>query len=212
MEGMFPEVVFTVLGVPVRDTVISTWVMVCVTVLAVYLVGKRQPEVLQMLIAFITDSISSVMGRPLEPFLPLLGSLTIFIAVANAFGVVPMFVSPTRDINTPAALAIVVFFAVHYFGVREKGWLGYLRGLADPIFMLPLELIAQLSRTLSLTLRLFGNVISMELIFAVVFSLVPLIVPLLPAAFSLFTGALQAYIFTVLAAVYIDSAVASESM
>jgi F-type H+-transporting ATPase subunit a len=145
------------------------------------------------------------MGRPAEPYLSFLGTLTIFIAVANIIGIVPAVVSPTRDINTPVALALVVFFSVYYFGIREKGLWGYFKALASPIFMLPMELISHVSRALSLTLRLFGNIISTELIVAVVFALVPLIVPLPLVAFSMLTGVLQAYIFTVLAAVYIGA-------
>jgi F-type H+-transporting ATPase subunit a len=144
--------------------------------------------------------------------LPLLGTLFIFIAVANSISVVPILSSPTRGINTPFALALIVFFSVHYFGIKEKGLGGYLKDLASPIFLLPLELIGQFSRTLSLTLRLFGNVLSTELIVAVVFSLLPLIVPLPLIGFSMLTGALQAYIFTVLAAVYIGAAVAANEI
>lgn len=210
MEGMFPQVVFRILGVPVRDTVISTWVMVLVIALAVYLVGRRQPEALEMLVEFILDTVSSVMGRPAESYLSVLGTLTIFIAVGNTFGAVPIMVSPTQDINTPLALALIVFFSVHYFGIRDKGLAGYVKDLATPIFTLPLELIGQLSRTLSLTLRLFGNVLSTAMIVAVVFSLLPLIAPLPLIGFSMFTGVLQAYIFTVLAAVYIAAAVAAD--
>lgn len=210
MEGLFPEVLFTVFGIPIRDTVVSTWAMVGMIVLAVYLLQQQKPEMLEMLVGFIADSVSSAMERPIAPYLPVLGTLTIFIAAANTFGVVPVFVSPTRDINTPAALALVVFFSVHYFGIREKGPAGYLKQMASPVFMLPLEVISQLSRTLSLTLRLFGNVISTELIVAVVFSLVPLLVPLPLIGFSMFTGLLQAYIFTVLAGVYIDAAVGED--
>jgi len=118
---------------------------------------------------------------------------------------VPVVVTPTRDINTPLALSLVVFFSVYYFGIRAKGLVGYFRDMASPIFMLPMELISHVSRTLSLTLRLFGNIISTELIVAVVFALVPLVVPLPLVAFSMLTGVLQAYIFVVLAAVYIGA-------
>lgn len=193
-----------VFGVPVRDTVVSTWFMVVLILAVAYLLRERKPELLEMLVQLITDNVSSVAGRSIDPYLSLLGTLAIFIAVANAFGAVPIFVTPTRDINTPAALALVVFFAVHYFGIRKRG-LDYVKSLANP-----LEVISQLSRTLSLTLRLFGNVISTELITAVVFSLVPLIIPLVFIGFSMFTGVLQAYIFTVLAAIYIDAAVTSD--
>jgi len=209
MKGVFPEVVVTVLGIPVRDTVIFTWFMIMVVTAAAYALGRSRPGALDMLVEFILDTVSSVMGRPAEPFLPMLGTLAVFIAVGNTIGAVPVVISPTHDINTAAALALLVFFAVHYFGIRDKGVVGYLKDLASPVFTLPLELIGQFSRTLSLTLRLFGNVLSTAMIVAVIFSLLPLIVPLPLIAFSIFTGLLQAYIFTVLAAVYIGAAVAS---
>jgi F-type H+-transporting ATPase subunit a len=208
MRGVFPQVVFTFAGIPVRDTVISTWVMMVLLLGAVYWVRKTQPEALLMLVEFILDSVSSVMGRPAGPYLPLLGTLAIFIAGANVIGIVPIVSSPTRGINTPAALSLVVFFSVHYFGIRQKGVAKYLKNLADPIFLLPLEIVGQLSRTLAMALRLFGNVLSTELIVAVLFSLLPLIAPLPLVAFSMLTGILQAYIFTVLSAVYIGGAVA----
>jgi len=205
MEGVFPQVVFRFLGIPVRDTVVSTWVMMALIVGAAALIGRRRPMALEMLVDFLIDTVSGVMGRPAEFYLPLLGTLAIFIAVANTIGIVPIVVTPTRDINTPLALALVVFFSVHYFGIRAKGLVGYFKDMASPVFMLPLEIVGQLSRTLSLTLRLFGNVLSTELIVAVIFALVPLIVPLPLVAFSMLTGVLQAYIFTVLATVYIGA-------
>jgi F-type H+-transporting ATPase subunit a len=208
MKGLFPEVVFTVAGLPIRDTVITTWLMILMIVALMYGLRRRYPAALEMLVEFILDTVSGVMGRPAAPYLPLLGSLAMFIAVANLLGLVPVLQAPTRDINTPLALALIVFVSVHFYGIRERGLLKYLRGMADPIFLLPLDLIGQLSRTLSLTLRLFGNVLSSELIVAVVFSLLPLIAPLPLVAFGMLTGVLQAYIFTVLAAVYVGAAVA----
>jgi len=206
MEDFFPQVVFTTLGgILVRDTVVSTWIMMVIIVGAAAVINRRWPAALEMPVDFLIDTISSVMGRPAGPYLPFLGTLAIFIAIANIIGIVPLVVSPTRDINTPVALALVVFFSVYYFGIREKGLWGYFKALASPIFMLPMELISHVSRTLSLSLRLFGNIISTEMIVAVVFALVPLIAPLPLVAFSMFTGLLQAYIFTVLAAVYIGA-------
>ena len=178
--------------------------MVLVVALAI-LARRHWPTALEKVVVFLNDSVSDIMGRPAEPFLPFLGALAIFIAVANIIGVVPVLVSPTRDVNTPLALALVVFFSVHYFGMRAKGVLGYLKDLASPIFMLPLEIVGQLSRTLSLTLRLFGNIISTDLIVAVIFALVPLFAPLPMIGLSMFTGLLQAYIFTALAAVFIGA-------
>ena len=206
MEDVFPKVVFTILGIPIRDTVISTWVMMVFIVAVAIIVNRRQPVALEMLVDFLTDTVSGVVGRPSAAFLPLLGTLAIFIAVANSMSAVPFLTSPTADVNTPLALALVVFFSVHYFGIRAKGLIGYIKDLSSPIIMLPLENIGQLSRTLSLTLRLFGNIVSAQLILVVIFALAPLFVPLPLIGFGLFTGLLQAYIFTILAAVYIGAA------
>jgi F-type H+-transporting ATPase subunit a len=217
MGTVFPKVVFTGFGIPVRDTVVSTWLMMAIVVASVLAMRRFVPTALEMLIDFLVDLVSGVMERRAEPYLPFLGSLAIFIAVGNILSVVPAIplpngsmlsiVSPTADINTPLALALMVFFAVHYFGVLSHGLLGYLKSLATPVFVLPLEIISQLSRTISLTVRLFGNILSAEMIIAVVFALIPLFVPIPLIGFSIFTGMLQAYIFTALAAVYIASAV-----
>ncbi len=207
-----PQRVFRLFGdVWVTNTVVSTWVMMVAIVAIALIIRRRQPFALEMLLDFLSDMLADVMGERARRYLPFLGTLAIFIAVANSIGIVPGLVAPTRDISTPLALALVVFFAVHYFGIREKGLLAYLKDLAAPIYLLPLtlplEVIGQISRTLSLTLRLFGNIVSGELVVAVIFSLVPLFVELPIVGLSLFTGLLQAYIFTILAAVYINSGV-----
>jgi F-type H+-transporting ATPase subunit a len=209
-----PRDVFSIFGVIwVRDTVISTWFMMALIVIAAIVARRRWPGALEMLVDFLSDTISGLIGQPAGPYLPFLGSLAIFIGVANVIGVVPVAVTPTRDINTPLALAIVVFFSVHYFGMRAKGVLTYLKDLVSPLgllpLLLPLELIGEFSRTLSLTLRLFGNVVSTEMIVAVIFALIPLILPIPLIGFSMITGVLQAFIFTVLASAYIASGLQS---
>ena len=203
MEEVFPEVVFTIFGIPVRDTVVSTWMMMALMVGVVLLLRRLKPTALEMIVTFLSDFISEIMRRPADPFLPLLGALALFVGVANVIGLIPFITTPTKDINTPIALSLVVFMAVHVYGVRIMGFLPYLRSLASPIFLLPLEIVSQISRTISLSIRLFGNVFSSEIIIAILFSLVPLFIPLPLQGFSIFTGLLQAYIFTALAAVYI---------
>ncbi len=207
MDDVFPKVVFWLFDlIPVRDTVISTWIMMAL-ILALVLVARRwMPEALEMFIDFVSDMVSDMLGRSAEPFLPFLGALMLFLLLANNLGLLPFLATPTKDINTPLAMALVVFFAVHYFGVREKGVWGYLKSLATPIFVFPLEMIGQLSRTMSLTLRLFGNVISSEFIVAVMFSLVQPIVPLPMMLLGTISGVFQAYIFAILASSYIASA------
>jgi F-type H+-transporting ATPase subunit a len=167
--------------------------------------NRRQPIVLEMIVDFINDTVSDMMGRPALKQLTLIGTLFIYISVANTIAIFPFISPPTSDINVPLALALIVFFSVHYFGIRAKGVRRYVRDLANPVFLFPFELLSQFTRTISLTLRLFGNVLSIELIVLIIFALVPLFVPLPLAGFGIFTGLLQAYIFTVLAAVYISA-------
>jgi F-type H+-transporting ATPase subunit a len=202
---------FTFLGIPVRDTVVSTWVMMVLIVGIILIIRRLKPTALEMVVDFLADFISEIMRRPAEPFLPLIGSLALFIGVANMMGLVPVLKSPTSDINTTVALALVVFAAVHVYGVQIMGLGAYLKSLASPIFLLPLELVNQVSRTISLSVRLFGNVFSAEIIIAILFTLVPLIVPLPLQGFSIFTGLLQAYIFAALAAVYIAAGLPAQS-
>lgn len=208
MNSIAPRTVFYLMGLPIKTTIISTWLTMAVILGAVILINKFKPDINEMIVEFITNLISGIMNiDDPEPYLPLIGTLAIFIAVSNSIGVFPVIASPTSDINTPLALAIIVFFAVYYYGIRAKGFFRYIKELASPIFLLPLELIGQISRTLSLTLRLFGNVISGDLIASILLSLVPLFVPLPMMGLSLLLGLLQAYVFTALASVYVASAI-----
>jgi F-type H+-transporting ATPase subunit a len=207
MDNVLPRVVFTVFGLPVRNTVVSTWIMMAMVVIGVLYVRKKAPVVLEMLIDFAESTASSFIGGPIDAYIPFLGSLVVFIAVANLIGVVPLMVTPTRDINTPLALALVVLVVPFAFGIKTKGIGGFIKGF----FLggiLPLDLIGYVSRTMSLTLRLFGNILGGEIIVSVVASLVPVGVPLFFWILTgSITGILQAYVFTVLAASYINSEV-----
>ncbi len=216
MDRFFPQVVFTIFGIGVRDTVVSTWLMMVLIMALVVVIRRSRPMLLEMLLDFVEVLISDLLGGyRLERYLPFLASLAVFVAFANIFSLLPTLplpggrmlpiVAPTRDLNTPIALAVVVFFSVHYFGMQQQGILGYLKNVASPVFILPLEIIGQISRTVSLAIRLFGNVLSTEMIVAVVFMLIPLVVPLVATGLNIFTGLLQAYIFTALAAVYIST-------
>lgn len=208
MEEITPRVIFKVFGIAVKSTVVTSWIAMFLIVICIILIDKFKPVLLEMIADFLTHLISDIMNiANAEPYLPLLGTLAIFVAVANSIGVFPVLSSPTSDINTPLALAIIVFFAIHYFGVRSKGVKNYIKSFTSPIFLLPLEIVGQFSRTLSLTLRLFGNVLSGDLIASIILSLIPLFVPLPLMALSLLIGILQAYVFTALSCVYIASAI-----
>jgi len=186
-----------------------------VLIIAGALLLKRfLPSAGEFIIEFINSIVGSVMpeGTTASKYIAILGSLAVYLLFANVFSIFPLMVSPTANINTTIALSVVVFFAVHIYGVLEKGAWGYIKDFASPLFILPLEIVSQFSRTLSLSIRLFGNILSTDLIVAIVFSLVPFILPIPLAALGMLTGVLQAYIFTVLASLYIASAVEVQEM
>ncbi len=201
-------ILFYLAGIPVRDTVVYTWITMGVIVGIVLILKVFKPNLLEMILEAVISVVDDAMDvDELHPYIPLLGSLLIFVMTANLISILPGMKSPTSDLNTTVALALVVVFSVHIYGMMKKGVWKYLKEFASPIFMLPIELIGQLSRTLSLSLRLFGNVLSGDLIVAIVFSIIPMVVPIAMTVLSMVTSILQAYVLTTLAALFISSAV-----
>ncbi len=208
-------VVFHLGPVAITRPVVTTWVIMIVLAVVCRLVTRRlalHPDrrqiVLEILVTGIAQQIEDVIRKDARPYLPLLGTLFIFLATANLSGVLPGVEAPTSKIETPAALALIVFFSVHYFGVRARGLAGYLASFAEPkLIMLPLNIISEVTRTFSLMVRLFGNVMSGEFVIALVVALAGLFVPIPLMALEILVGLVQAYIFTVLATVFIGAAV-----
>jgi len=169
---------------------------------------KRRQALLELIVTGIMLQIEGTIRRNPRPFLPLLATLFIFLVAANLCGLLPGVEAPTGKLETPAALALIVFSAVHYFGVRARGPLGYLASFAEPkLIMLPLNLVSEITCTFSLMVRLFGNVMSGEFVVALVVALAGLFVPIPLMALEIRVGLVQAYIFTVLAEVFIGAAV-----
>lgn len=211
-----PHVVFTVGPLEVTSTVINTWVMMFLLGVGAYLIGrnlKLRPGPVQNMLEWIVEAIEKLIRETVKVedaaiFLPVVGTLAFFIAAANLIGLLPGLKSPTPDINTPLSMALVVFFSVPYFGIRTRGLGRYLKHYVEPIFlMLPIEIASEIARTFSLTFRLFGNIMGEEIIISILFIIMPLFVPVPMMLFSIFTGLLQAYIFTLLTCVYIGGAV-----
>jgi F-type H+-transporting ATPase subunit a len=205
MDDVFPKVVFEPWGIPIRNTVISTWALIAMVVVAVLIARKKAPVILEMLIDIVEGIAKDYIKGPPEIYVPFLGTLIVFIAVANLSGIIPLMATPTRDINTPLALALVSLLGVFAYGIKVKGIGGFLKGYATPMTIF--DIIGYVSRTMSLTLRLFGNVIGSEIIVAVLFTLMPVGVPLIMVAMGSISGVLQAYVFTVLTASYLASMV-----
>jgi F-type H+-transporting ATPase subunit a len=209
------KILFTLGPVPFSETVVITWGLMAALALAGWLVTRslklepsRAQAAIELIVATIEDQIRSTMRVAPGPYVPMIGTLFLFILAANWSSLLPGVEPPTAHIETDAALGLIVFFAIIYFGVRTRGVLGYLKTFAEPtIAMIPLNLVETFTRTFSLIVRLFGNIMSGVFIIGIILSLAGLLVPVPLMALDLLTGAVQAYIFTVLAAVFIASAV-----
>ncbi|MBC8446600.1 MAG: F0F1 ATP synthase subunit A [Chloroflexi bacterium] len=215
-EEITPHVVFTVGPLEVTSTVVNTWGMMLLLGVGAHLIGrnlKLRPGLVQNMLEWIVEAVEKLIREMVGVedaaiFLPVVGTMAFFIGTANLIGLLPGLKSPTPDINTPLSMALVVFFSVPYFGVRTRGLWSYLKHYVEPIFlMLPIEIASEIARTFSLTFRLFGNIMGEEIIISILFIVMPLFVPVPMMLFSIFTGLLQAYIFTLLTCVYIGGAV-----
>jgi F-type H+-transporting ATPase subunit a len=212
---LISTVVFQLGPVAITRPVVTTWVIMLALAAVCWLVTRRlalhsdrRQIVLELLVTGISGQIEDVIRKDARPYLPLLGTLFIFLVAANLSGVLPGVEAPTSKLETPAALALIVFFSVHYFGVRARGLSGYLASFAEPkLIMLPLNIISEVTRTFSLMVRLFGNVMSGEFVIGLVVALAGLFVPIPLMVLEILVGVVQAYIFTVLATVFIGAAV-----
>ncbi|EDL61108.1 F0F1 ATP synthase subunit A [Gimesia maris] len=168
---------------------------------------SRGQNLLEVLVSGLRNQIQEVSQQDPGPYLPFIGTLFLFIVVSNILSIVPGYHAPTSSISTTAALATCVFVAVPLYGIASQGLVDYLKQYIRPsVLMLPFNIIGELSRTLALAVRLYGNIMSGSVIGAILLGFVPLFVPILMQAFGLLTGIIQAYIFSVLAMVYIASA------
>lgn len=214
-ERLQPAVLFQAGPVTITTTVAYTLVASSVVVGLALLANwglRKGPNRWAVAAEFIVEHLEGVMrdmfGRDARPFVPLVVTLALFVAAANLLGLFPGLKSPTADFSATAALAVIVFLAVPVYGIREKGVRGYLKHYLEPTpFLLPLEIISELSRTVALAVRLFGNIVSEELIIAVLLAIAGLFVPVPIMMLAVLTGLVQAYIFAVLTAVYLSAAV-----
>ncbi len=215
-QGIEIPVIFNVGQVEVTRTVVTTWGLMAGLGIAAWLIKRRlkpTPGPFQMaveaMMTYLDEQIRDIVGREPPRYLPLAATLFIFILAANLISLLPVVESPTADPATTSALALIVFFVVPFYGISERGFGGYLRGYLKPAWiMLPFNLIGELSRTLALSVRLFGNMMSGQLVVGVLISLAG-VVAVVVEFLGLITGVVQAYIFTILTLVYIGGAVRS---
>jgi F-type H+-transporting ATPase subunit a len=209
------KTIFTIGPVPITGPVVTTWGLMAALTLGGFFATRglkfsptRSQAMLELIVGAIEDQIWGTMRAAPKPYVPLIGTLFLFILTANWSSLIPGIQPPTAHIETDAALGLIVFCAIIYFGIRARGFGGYLKTFAEPsIVMIPLNIIETFTRAFSLIVRLFGNVMSGVFIIGIVLSLVGLLVPVPLMALELLIGAIQAYIFAVLAMVFIGSAV-----
>ncbi|SEP08606.1 ATP synthase F0 subcomplex A subunit [Halogranum amylolyticum] len=203
----------------IPQTVLETTGMVGVVGLLGILAGRRvreRPSEWQAALEWGYRYLENLLSEVTEKeagyrYVPLVATLAVFILSAALMGTLPLLEAPTANLNTTVALALIVFFAAHYYGIQEHGWGGYLRQFAEPTWLLvPINVLGHITRTISLAIRLFANMLSHQVIIAVLLLIAPLVIPVLFELFGLFIGALQAYIFTLLTIVYIGGAVRAQ--
>lgn len=202
--------------IKLNATIVTTWLLMVVLAVGAKLVTRnlanevhisRWQSLLEIIVTNIRNQIEEVGLRQPERYLGFIGTLFLFIATANLFTIFPGYEPPTGSLSTTTALALLVFVAVPSYAIRERGLAGYLKTFAEPtLVMLPFNIISELSHTLALAVRLFGNMLSGTMILAILLIVTPFIFPMVMSALGLLTGMVQAYIFSVLATVFIAAA------
>jgi F-type H+-transporting ATPase subunit a len=202
--------------VKLNGTIVTTWIMMIVMASGSWLVTRklltegpitRWQGLLEILVTGIEDQIQAVGLAEPAKYLAFLGTLFMFVATSAICTVIPGYQPPTGSLSTTAALALCVFIAVPLFGIGEQGLGGYMKTFTQPtIIMLPFNIVGELSRTLALAVRLFGNMMSGVMIVGILLTVTPLLFPIVMTALGLLIGMVQAYIFSILAAVYIAAA------
>lgn len=210
-------IVFTVWGIPINATIFNTWiVMGLLTGLSIVVTRNLRPDTppnrwrtaLEVIIQGIQNQIQEISRRPPGSLIYFVSTLFLFIATCNLLEVVPGFDAPTASLSTTTALALSVLIAVPMFGISNRGLRGYLKTYLEPSpIMLPFNIIGEISHGLSLAIRLYGNIMSGAVIAVILLSVAPFFFPVLMDLLGLLTGLIQAYIFAILATVYISAAI-----
>lgn len=199
-------------------TLVTTWLVMALLAVGSHLLTRRlvidgglavsrRQAGLEIIVLGIRDQIREVgLDRP-DDYVGFIGTLFLFLATANLLTIVPFYEPPTGSLSTTVALAICVFAAVPIYGIKSQGLVRYLKSYLEPTFlMLPFNVIGELSRTLALAVRLFGNMMSGSMIIAILLTITPFLFPIVMTLLGLLTGMVQAYIFSILAVVYIAAA------
>ncbi len=222
---MAPGITFTLLGreIYIHDSVVNSWVIVILLSILAIIVNKKIKKanieekptgllnVMEIFVETIESLVKSTMGPSRIGFAPFIGTLVLYLVCANLFGLLG-FTPPTSDYNVTLALALITTFSIHFFGIKTNGIMSYLKGYFEPIPLLfPINLLGEIATPISLSFRLFGNILSGVIIMSLVYSalnslsmfITPFVAPILHAYFDLFSGLIQTFIFAMLTMVFI---------
>lgn len=213
LEHVRPTVVFYLGNIPITTSVVNTWIVMAIIIPLAYFIGKRvrtvprgMQHLVEMLVEFFYGLLEETMGREGRKFLPLVGTLFVFILCLNLSWFIPGMLPPTTDLSTTLGFAIVTIVAVQLIGVKKRGIGGYIKHFFQPNpFLFPLNLLEELVKPVSLSLRLFANMFGEETVVMVLFILIPLFIPTPVMLLGIIMGLIQALVFSLLTVVYISS-------
>ena len=219
-DSLFIQPVFELGPVQLTNTVITTWIVMAVMGILAWLATRRlqiRPDrtqsMIEAVVSIIEESIRDVAPQHVDQILPFIASLWIFIVTANLVGLIPGLHSPTRDLSATAAIAFLVFLSVHWFGIRIQGLKNYLLHYLKPSpILLPFNLISEVTRTIALAVRLFGNMMSLEMVALLVLMVAGFLVPVPILMLHIVEALVQAYIFGMLALIYVAGSLQSQQL
>jgi F-type H+-transporting ATPase subunit a len=225
IENIFPEIVsefkIASLVIPITDTVVTTWVIIVMLTVISYLTTRRlsisHPPKIQIFAERIVIAIEQTLENSVNIsawiLVPFIGTIWIYVGFMNLISLIPYFHNPTRDLSTTAALSVIVFFSIHYYGIKFSGFSGYLKKYIEPsIFLLPFNLFADISRIFAMAIRLFGNMLSWEMIVAILIALVGFLVPVPMILLSIVGDVLHAFLFGLLTYIFIIAGIQVEEL
>jgi len=219
-DSLFILPMFELGPVQLTNTVITTWVVMAIIGCFAWLVTRRlqmRPGRLQTLVeamvSVIEESIRDIAPQHVQQIMPFIGTLWVFIVIANLIGLVPGMHSPTRDLSATAAIAFLVFLSVHWYGIRIQGLKNYLLHYLKPSpLLLPFNLISEVTRTIALAVRLFGNMMSLEMVALLILIVAGFLVPVPILMLHIVEALVQAYIFGMLALIYVAGGLQSQQL
>ncbi|MDX1807992.1 MAG: F0F1 ATP synthase subunit A [Sulfurospirillaceae bacterium] len=225
IENVFPTVKFEIkaagLTIPVSDTVITTWIIIAILAILSFVISRRLSilnpsktqlfsEKIVMAIKETLEGSANISGWILVPFI---GTIWIYVGFMNLISLIPYFHNPTRDLSTTAALSTIAFFSIHYYGIKFNGFKRYVKKYIEPsVFLLPFNLFADISRIFAMAIRLFGNMLSWEMIVAILIALVGFLVPVPMILLSIVGDVLHAFLFGLLTYIFIIGGIRAENL